>query len=425
MRSRISDLGRIARVVVRFPLLWLLVTLAIGLTGGVVLDRTVLTAMAQANSARNPTVNTQLINQAWNLIHDDYVDQPAVDPRNLTYGAISGMTNALGDTGHTRFLTPDMVKQENNFDQGTFEGIGAQVQNNNGHTIILAVFADSPAQRAGLGPGDVILKVNGRDVSGLPVDQVVNLIVGPAGTSVTLTVSDPQAKSVRDLTIVRAKIPLQNVTWQRLPGTTIAHVRISAFSSGVTDSLKTALQQIEAQGMTGVVLDLRNNPGGLLDEAIGTASQFLDSGNVLEEKDARGQLIKVSVKSGGIATKMPVAVLIDNGTASASEIVAGALQDAHRGKLLGQTTFGTGTVLNQYGLADGSALLLATEEWLTPAGRVIWHKGIAPDVSIALPAGKSALDPQAEAQMTADQLRASGDAQLLAALDSLSPTTAH
>ncbi len=420
MMSRTLRFGRrVASFAIHFPLLWLLVTLAVGLTGGVVLDRSVLIALAQPSPSRDPGINTQLIDQAWNLIHNDYVDQSVVDPRVLTYSAISGMTNALGDTGHTRFLTPDMVKQENNFDQGTFEGIGAQVQNSNGQTIIVSIFPNSPALRAGLAAGDVILKVNGRDVSGLSVDQVVNLILGPAGTPVTLTISDSQGKTTRDLTIVRARIELQNVTWQRLPGTTIAHVRIVAFSAGVTEALKQSLQQIQAQGMTGIILDLRNNPGGLLDEAIGTTSQFLDSGNVLEEKDARGQIVKVSVKAGGLAPKLPMVVLIDNGTASASEIVAGALQDAHRAKLLGQTTFGTGTVLSQYGLADGSALLLATEEWLTPDGRVIWHKGITPDVSIALAAGKSILDPQGEAKMTAEQLRASGDAQLLAALDSL------
>jgi len=255
----------------------------------------------------------------------------------------------------------------------------------------------------------------------MPLSQAINLIVGPAGTSVTLTIFDPNG-TTREVTLVRARIAIHNVTWQRLPGTTIAHVHIAAFSSGVTQDLRKALQDIQAQKMTGVILDLRNDPGGLLDEAVGTVSQFLSSGNALEEKNARGQIIKVDVQSGGAATSIPIVVLINNGTASAAEIVSGALQDAHRSKLFGETTFGTGTVLNPYTLSDGSELLLATEEWLTPSGRVIWHKGISPDVAVSLPAGASPLDPEVEQDLTPAQLRASGDTQLLQALDSLTQT---
>jgi carboxyl-terminal processing protease len=313
-----------------------------------------------------------------------------------------------------------MVKQESNFDQGQFEGIGAEVNSQDGHIVIVTTFDGSPAQRAGLHAGDIILRVNGVDVAGFTANQVVERVLGPAGTSVTLTISDPaKGGGSQDITLVRAKIALQNVTWQPLPGTTIADVRLAAFSSGVTEDLKKDIEDIKARHMTGIVLDLRNDPGGLLDEAIGVTSQFLSSGNVLEEQDAHGQIVKVAVKSGGEATDIPLVVLIDNGTASASEIVAGALQDAHRAKLYGEMTFGTGTVLNQYGLADGSALLLATEEWLTPTGRVIWHKGISPDVQVALAAGVAALDPYTVQNMTFAQLNASGDTQLLQALNSL------
>jgi len=156
---------------------------------------------------------------------------------------------------------------------------------------------------------------------------------------------------------------------------------------------------------------------------VNTASQFLSSGNVLEEKNARGQITLVPVKLHGVATDLPMVVLINGGTASAAEITAGALQDAHRADLVGETTFGTGTVLEQFHLSDGSALLLATEEWLTPAGRVIWHKGIGPDVSVSLPADTAPLFPEVEQGMTPDQLRASGDGQLLRAIDLLSHST--
>jgi carboxyl-terminal processing protease len=209
------------------------------------------------------------------------------------------------------------------------------------------------------------------------------------------------------------------VIWQRLPGTTVAHVRIAAFSQGVSQDLQKALSDIRQQGMTGILLDLRNDPGGLLDEATNTASQFLNSGNVLEEKNAQGQVQPVPVKPKGTVTSVPMVILINGGTASAAEIVAGALQDAHRATLVGETTFGTGTVLEEFRLSDGSALLLATEEWLTPNGRVIWHQGIAPDVAVSLPAGVESLFPEAEREMTTAQLQASGDEQLLRALNLL------
>jgi carboxyl-terminal processing protease len=256
-------------------------------------------------------------------------------------------------------------------------------------------------------------------VAGLPIDQVVSRILGPAGTSVTLTILTPETGQTREVTLVRAQIAVQNVFWQQLPGTQIAHVRIVAFSKGVTDDLRQTLDEIQQQGLAGIILDLRSNPGGLLSEAVGTASQFLKSGNVLLERDAQGEITPVAVQKGGLAPDLPLVVLIDPGTASAAEIVSGALQDAGRAELVGETTFGTGTVLNQFSLSDGSALLLATEEWLTPEGQLIWHQGIAPDIQVSLPQGTSPLLPQAEAGMTLEQVQNSGDAQLLRALELL------
>jgi carboxyl-terminal processing protease len=283
----------------------------------------------------------------------------------------------------------------------------------------------SPAQQAGLHPGDIILKVNGENVAGMPIDQVVGRILGPAGTSVTLTIMTPGTEETRDVTLVRAHITLQNVIWRQLPGTRIAHVRIVAFSQGVTDDLERALREIQQEGLAGVILDVRSNPGGLLSEAIGAASQFLESGNVLLEKDAQGKTTAVPVLKGGLAPDLPLVVLIDAGTASAAEIVSGALQDAERARLVGETTFGTGTVLNEFKLSDGSALLLATEEWLTPNGRTIWHQGIAPDVQVTLEQGTSPLLPQAEEGMTPAQLQSSGDSQLLRALELLNQAVAQ
>lgn len=402
----------------------IILALLIGGVGGMALDQ-VLARRNQANttSVTVPQVDTadfKLILQAWQIIQKNYVDQKSATSQDLTYGAIDGMATALGDTGHSRFETPQMVKQEQNYTQGSFEGIGAEVETKNGNTVIVAPIDNSPAQKAGIQAGDVIMKVNGTDVRGMAISDVVNRILGPAGTKVTITIYRPSTGVTKDYTLTRAKIALQNVTWAMIPGTTIAHVRIAAFSQNVTKDLQAALQQIDQQHATGLILDLRNNGGGLLDESIGVASQFLSSGNVLETKNAAGKITFTPVRPGGLATQIPMVVLTNQGTASASEIVTGALQDAKRATIIGEKTFGTGTVLNSFPLADGSALLLATEEWLTPKGRVIWHNGLTPDITVSLPSSVNPLTPEGERGMTAAQINSSQDTQLLKAIQVLS-----
>ena len=395
--------------------------LALGLAGGMALDRDAVTALLPWSTFRSKaSSDIELVAEAWDVIQKAYVDQTAVKPRTLAYGAIGGMVDALGDTGHSRFLTPDMVRQERDFFRGELKGIGAEVRMKEGHVVIVAPMDNSPAQRAGLRPSDIILKVDGKDVTGLPLDQVVSRITGPAGTHVTLTILTPATSRTREITVERAAITLHSVTWQRLPGTRIAHLRIAAFSGGVANELRTALAAIEARGLRGIILDLRNNAGGLLKEAELSASQLLTEGNVLLEKNAEGRITPVAVDRGGeeagIPADMPIAVLINNGTASAAEIVAGALQDADRAVLIGEKTFGTGTVLAEFPLSDGSALLLAVEEWLTPAGHVIWHKGISPDITVSLAPEAIPSLPASERSMTEAELRASPDAQLLRAV---------
>jgi carboxyl-terminal processing protease len=357
--------------------------------------------------------------EAWNTIQRVYVDRNSVKPKLMTYGAITGMVDALGDTGHSRFLTPEMVRQERNLTKGELEGIGAEVQMKNGQLVIVAPIDGSPAQRAKLKPGDVIQKVDGKEVSGLPLDQAVDLILGPAGSAVKLTILDPHTGRTKDITIIRARVTLHNVTWKQVPGTTVAHLRIVTFSKGVTKELRETLFDIQRKKLTGLILDLRNNPGGLYDEAVSTASQFLRGGNVLLEKNALDKIRPVPVQPGGVATAVPMVVLINGGTSSGAEIVAGALQDMQRAKLVGEKTFGTGTVLETFSLSDGSALMLAIEEWLTPDGHVIWHQGIIPDVVVSLPPEVTPLLPVTEGELTAEKLKDSGDVQLLRALDLL------
>ncbi|HUO25809.1 MAG TPA: S41 family peptidase [Candidatus Aquilonibacter sp.] len=389
-----------------------LLALILGLIAGAALDRMMIMGFLQDNDRPN----FQLLSEASYLIHRFYVDRAAERPPALTYGAISGMVDALGDTGHSRFLSPPMVKDLAEMQRNRFQGIGAEVQSKGGHILIVAPMDGSPAQRAGLKPGDIILQVDGQDIAGQPLDQVVKEISGPPGTSLTLTILTPATGRTREITLTRATFQIHNVTWQMLPGTRIAQLRIAAFDNGVGSDLHKTLVAIKKEDVAGIILDLRNNPGGLLDEAVDCASEFLKGGNVLLEKNARGTEKPVPAKPGGEGTDIPLVVLVNGGTASGAEIVAGALRDAHRGPLVGETTFGTGTVLSEFKLTDGSALLLAIEEWLTPSGDVIWHKGIKPNVAIALPSGASPVFPETGRTIPVRQLQDSEDAQLLRAI---------
>lgn len=393
-----------------------IVLLGTGIAGGVLLERNVLAATPLPNT----TADFQLIDEAWQTVLRHYVERTAVTDQRLTYGAISGLIDGLGDTGHSRFLSPEMVQEQRNYTAGEFEGIGAYVESQNGYTVIVAPIDNSPAQKAGLQPGDMIIGVDGEDVTALSLEEVVQRVLGPADSQVVLTILTPSTGKEREVTVTRAKIALENVTWQQLPGTQIAHIRMSAFSEGVSQDLQKALTDVQAAGLQGVILDLRNNPGGLLSEAIDTASQFLPEGTaVLQREDAQGNRETETAVRGGAGLDIPLVVLINQGSASASEIVAGALQDSRRATLLGETTFGTGTVLNEFGLSDGSALLLATEQWLTPSGRVIWHSGVVPDTVVPLSLDTQLLRPEAERQLTAAELASNADTQLLQALQQL------
>jgi carboxyl-terminal processing protease len=226
---------------------------------------------------------------------------------------------------------------------------------------------------------------------------------------------------IKDVKIIRSKIDLVSVDWRQLPGTNVAHVHLSSFDKSTTSQLNAALTSIKAKNISGIIFDLRDNPGGLLEEAVGVASCYLESGDVVLAKDSNGDIAHVQVIRGSIVTDLPVITLINKRTASAAEIVAGALQDNKRTTLVGETTFGTGTVLEQFPLTDGSAVLIAVGEWLTPSGKTIWHVGLAPDIPVDLAEGVSPLFPASEQDLTSDQLQNSKDGQLLRALSMLSP----
>jgi carboxyl-terminal processing protease len=391
---------------------FLALALVLALAAGALLDRRLLFNGIPPGADDD----FHLMAQAWNLIDQHYVDHAAVRHSVMTHAAISAILDSLGDTNHSAFLSPAQAKRAGSAMRGKLIGIGIEMQARDHQAVVVAPIDGSPAQQAGVRAGDVILQVNGQAVAGWSLGQISSRIAGEPGRPVALTVMNPRDKRKRQLTIARAAIKLNNVSWQRLPGTDIAHVRIALFSDGEAADLRQALREMERQGVRKLILDLRNNPGGALDEAIGTASQFLASGNVLWEKDSAGNLTPVPVQSGGAAPDLPLAVLVNGGSASDSEIVAGALHDTRRAVLIGETTYGTGTVLSEFPLTDGSVLLLAVEEWLTPNKRSFWHKGIAPDIRVTQPPESALLRPSLERELTAADIRASGDLQLLRAL---------
>ena len=343
--------------------------------------------MASPNAAAGPTGDAVddfgLIREAWDLLHEKYVGRDTLDDRELAYGAIDGLTEAVGDTGHTDFMTPEERASRNDSLSGSYVGIGVQLDTTPaGEPRIVTVFRDSPADKAGLRTDDVILEVDGVPVGGTSTNDVVEKIRGEAGTPVELTVRAGEDGKPRTVSITRGEVEIDAVSSTIVPGTTTGLLRIEQFSNGVADDVRTALEQLRKDGADRLILDLRGNPGGYVGEAVGVASQFLTSGTVYVERNAQGEEKATPVSPDGKWTDLPVIVLVDQGSASSSEIVAGALQDNDRAKVVGATTFGTGTVLGEYALADGSALRIGTVEWLTPDGRRIWHEGIEPDVAV-------------------------------------------
>jgi carboxyl-terminal processing protease len=393
-----------------------ILALAVALVaGGVGLDRSGLLAGSPTNDAASRSPQFQLIRQAWDLLHDQDVQRATLDDTALAYGAIDGLTAAVGDTGHTSFLSPADLASEQGVLSGHYVGIGITVGSVAKGAVIGTVFPGSAAAKAGLKAGDVIRKVDGTSVAGVAIAKLVAMIEGPSGSSVTLAIQ-PVTGAVRSVSLVRGAVTIPVVDWRIVPGTHIADIQLDQFSSGATAALVKVLDAAHAAGATGILLDLRGNPGGYVSEAVGVASQFLGSGDVFVTQDAAGTRTPTPVQAGGVALTDPLVVLVDRSTASAAEIVAGAFQDAHRAIVVGEKTFGTGTVLGQFMLDDGSALRIGTSEWLTPSGRSIWHDGLVPDQVVALSSGQRPVAPADLAGLSAAKAAAVPDAQLKAAL---------
>jgi carboxyl-terminal processing protease len=330
--------------------------------------------------------------ETWDIVHDQYVDQP-VDDLAMMRGAIKGMLEALGDK-HTSYMTPEEFSQANEALEGEYEGIGAWVNITGDYVEIISPMRGSPAAEAGLQPNDIIIGINGEDMTGIPGDLVLRRILGPAGTDVLLTVR--RGDQTFDVKVTRAKIIVPTAEHEMLDDK-IAYIILSNYGDKTTQQLREALENLLAQDPIGLIFDLRGNGGGYLNTAIQVVSEFIGDGVVMYEQYGDGETFTYQAIPGGLATEIPLVVLVDEGTASAAEITAGAIQDLNRGPLVGVTTFGKGSVQTWVTLKnDAGGVRVTIARWLTPNGRQISEIGLEPEYIVELtPEDYAAgLDPQ-------------------------------
>lgn len=335
--------------------------------------------------------------QTWDLVHEQYVDQP-VDDETLMRGAIRGMLEALGDP-HSSYLDPEHYETTQSQLQGEeYEGIGAWVDPRDEYLTIISPMPGSPAEEAGLRPGDQIVGIDGEDMTGIDPELVRQRVIGPRGTSVLLTVRRTGMEGTFDVEIQRASIVVPSVEARMLEDN-VAYVRLLTFGADTNRDLRAGLRDLMAQNPTGLILDLRFNGGGYLETSIDVASQFIEDGIIAYEEFGDGRLVEFEARRGGLATSIPMVVLINQGSASASEIVAGAIRDRGRGQLVGETSFGKGSVQAFNELPDGQGgVRITIARWLTPNKDTIHEVGLEPDVPVEiteedLAAGR---DPQLE-----------------------------
>ena len=371
------------------------------LTVVVVLLVTSLGASCSFASLSGPTATPKelgVIEEAWNTILNDYVDKDKVDLNALSSSAIKAMLESIHDPYAAYFDAAEYesIKQINL--EGIYGGIGAVVTIADGNLTVIAPIAGTPAERAGIKPQDKILEVDGNSTEGMSLEEAVLKIHGDPGTKVTLQVLHQGEETPITLVITREEINLTSV-YQEIGNTTstptttpapavtplpngIAIITITYFSERTGDEIISALKDVLASDARGIVLDLRDNPGGVVNSAVTVTSQFLKEGIVLYALDSEGRKVNWGVETGGLATDLPLAVLVNGNSASASEVVAGALQDYGRGLLIGTKTFGKGTVNHFRELSDGSAIYITIGRWYTPKGRQIEGQGLTPDIVV-------------------------------------------
>ncbi len=345
--------------------------------------------------------------EAWNIVHQQFVDRP-IDDTKLMQGAIRGMMDALGDE-QTFYMEPELYQSESSSLQGQYEGIGAYVDTDGDYLTIVSPIQGSPADKAGLLPGDKVIAIDGENMTGVAPEQARLKVLGPEGTTVTLKIAREGQSDLLEFTITRAKITIHSAEGKMLKND-IAYVDINTFGEHTTQELRDALDTLLKQNPKGIIIDLRNNPGGYLTTAVEVASEFIDKGQVvLYEQYGDGHRDVHKALGDGRATKIPLVVLINEGSASASEILAGALQDYGRAKLVGVKSYGKGSVQNWVPLSNNEGAARVTiARWLTPKEQVIdHHVGLKPDVWV---------------NMTQEDFTAGRDPQLDAAVETMLAT---
>ncbi|MBI3732231.1 MAG: S41 family peptidase [Chloroflexi bacterium] len=331
--------------------------------------------------------------EVWNIIRSEFLGK-VPDNQAMTYAAIKGVIDALGDE-HTHFSEPTRASILQSDLEGKFEGIGATVDAKSGQIVIVAPLKNSPAEKAGIQAGDIVTHIDGKSTDGLNLTDAVSLIRGPKGTQVTLTIVRVGSPTPIQITITRATIELEVVSQRQLDNG-LVYLRLEQFSAPSSQAVDAALQTLLRTNPKGLIFDLRGNPGGFLQSAIEIGSEFISTGLILSEQDKSGNRQPHPALPGGRATKIPLVVLVDKGSASASEIVAGAIRDSKRGKLVGEKTFGKGSVQISNTLSDQSRLTVTIRHWLTPSGQDIHGAGIEPDIAVPITEAdrKSGRDPQ-------------------------------
>lgn len=322
--------------------------------------------------------------EVWNKLSQNFLDRTAIDSQKMVYGAISGMVASLGDP-YTVFLTPEQNKDTKEELGGSFEGIGAQLGFKDHQLIVIAPLKGTPAEQAGVRPGDAILRIDDKDTSGITLPEAVSKIRGPKGTKVKLTIAHEKEEKPIDLEISRETIVVKSVEWEKktLDGKNIAYVKLSRFGDSTSPEWDRTVSEIKQANITRVILDLRNDPGGYLSGAVYITSEFLPNGTVVIQENGRGERTVQKVSRSGKFISEKVIVLINKGSASASEIVAGALQDRKRALLVGEISFGKGTVQEALDLEKGAGLHITTAKWLLPSGRWIDKIGLKPDIEVS------------------------------------------
>ena len=329
------------------------------------------------------SVDFSLFWQVWDTLHNRYVDTGGIDTQKLIYGAISGMVESVGDP-YTVFFEPTISKKFEEEISGAFGGVGMEVGKRNNVLTVIAPIRDTPAARAGIQAGDRVLKIDDTITEGLSVEEAVNLIRGQRGTSVVLTLSPAGTTTTKSVELTRETIKIPAVRWTLRDGH-IAHLEIFVFNQNVDSEFKKAAQEILRSKADRLIIDLRNNPGGLLDSAVNLSGYFIDAGAIVTiEQFGDGTRNEFKARGDAQLKKYPTVVLINGGSASASEILAGALQDNRGVKTIGQKSFGKGSVQELAKYIDGSSLKVTIAKWLTPSGNTINEKGIAADVEVPI-----------------------------------------